>query len=466
MLVLEQRLCAAIGPIVNYGSLQNKFIVNGCKFRVLRNFADKTDCPKAETKLPKKLSLKNVDVADKRVFMRVDFNVPMKDGKITNNQRILAALPTIQHVLLKECRSVVLASHLGRPEGKKDLKFSLAPVARELEKLLEWPVCFIDDCVSPMALEAAENPPKGAVMLLENLRFHAEETGSFKKGDEKVKVDAEKVKDFRCKLSKLADIYVNDAFGTAHRAHSSMMGEGYKVRAAGFLLDKELEYFAKALDNPKKPFLAILGGAKISDKIPLINNLLNNVDQMIVAGGMAFTFLKIINNMEIGKSLFDAEGSKMINDLMSKAKQKNVKILLPLDFKCAQKIDKDPGEIKLADVKQGVPKEFMGLDIGDKTIELYNKAIMEAKTIVWNGPPGLFENEKFAGGTKAMLQAIVCATEAGATTIVGGGDTATACKNFGGSDKVSHVSTGGGAALELLEGKILPGVAVLSDAKG
>ncbi|KAH8378021.1 hypothetical protein KR093_008500, partial [Drosophila rubida] len=412
----------------------------------------------------KKLSLKDVNVADKRVFMRVDFNVPMKDGKITNNQRIIAALPTIKHVLMKECKSVVLASHLGRPEGKKDLKFSLAPVARELEKLLDWPVCFIDDCVSTLALEASENPPKGAVMLLENLRFHAEETGSIKKGKEKVKVEEEKLKDFRCKLSKLADIYVNDAFGTAHRAHSSMLGEGYEVRAAGFLLDKELEYFAKALENPKKPFLAILGGAKIADKIPLITNLLNKVDQMIVAGGMAFTFLKIINNMEIGKSLFDNEGSKMINELMDKAKQKNVKILLPVDFKCAQSADKDSGEIKLADVKQGVPKDLMGLDIGEQTIELYNKAIIEAKTIVWNGPPGLFENEKFAGGTKAMLEAVICATKAGATTIVGGGDTATACKNFGGSDKVSHVSTGGGAALELLEGKVLPGVAALSDA--
>lgn len=266
-------------------------------------------------------------------------------------------------------------------------------------------------------------------------------------------------------MSKLGDIYVNDAFGTAHRAHSSMMGEGYEVRAAGFLLDKELEYFAKALDNPKKPFLAILGGAKIADKIPLINNLLNKVDQMIVAGGMAFTFLKIINNMEIGKSLFDEKGAKMINDLMKKAKEKNVKILLPVDFKCAQKIDKDPGEIKMADIKQGVPKDFMGLDIGEKTIKEFNETIIKAKTIVWNGPPGLFENEKFADGTKSMLEAIICATSKGATTIVGGGDTATACKNFGGSDKVSHVSTGGGAALELLEGKDLPGVAALSDAK-
>ncbi|KAL7740036.1 hypothetical protein ACLKA6_016879 [Drosophila palustris] len=400
--------------------------------------------------------------------MRVDFNVPMKDGKITNNQRILAALPTIKHVLEHDCRSVVLASHLGRPDGKKNKKFSLSPVAKELEKLLEWPVCFIDDCVGELALEAAKNPPKGAVMLMENLRFYAEETGSSKdaKDDKKkVKADPEKIQEFRCKLSKLGDIYVNDAFGTAHRAHSSMLGEGYEVRAAGFLLDKELEYFAKALDSPKKPFLAILGGAKIADKIPLIDNLLNKVDQMIVAGGMAFTFLKIINNMEIGKSLFDDKGAKMVNDLMAKAKDKNVQILLPVDFKCAQKIDKDPGEIKLADVKQGVPKDFMGLDIGAKTIGEFAAAIVKAKTIVWNGPPGLFENEKFADGTRAMLEAIICATKDGATTIVGGGDTATACKNFGGSDKVSHVSTGGGAALELLEGKHLPGVAALSDAK-
>ncbi|KAH8403024.1 hypothetical protein KR222_003166, partial [Zaprionus bogoriensis] len=412
----------------------------------------------------KKLSLKNVDVAGKRVFMRVDFNVPMKDGKITNNQRIMAALPSINYALEQKCRSVVLASHLGRPDGKKNPEFSLKPVAKELEKVLKRPVCFLEDCVGELALDATKNPPTGAVILLENLRFYAEETGSSKQNKKKVKADPQKVKEFRSKLAQLGDVYVNDAFGTAHRAHSSMLGEGYEVRAAGFLLDKELEYFAKALDSPKKPFLAILGGAKIADKIPLIENLLNKVDQMIVAGGMAFTFLKMSGSMEIGKSLFDEKGSTMIKDLMSKAQEKKVQILLPLDFKCAKNTDKDPGEIKTADIKEGVPKDYMGLDIGEQSITLFANAIVQAKTIVWNGPPGLFENEKFAGGTKAMLEAIICATRDGATSIVGGGDTATACKNFGGSGKVSHVSTGGGAALELLEGKKLPGVAALSNA--
>lgn len=439
----------------------------------------------AEGQLPKKLSLKNVDVANKRVFMRVDFNVPMKNGKISNNQRIVAALPSIKYCLEKQCKSLVgyryiytlgyiyiphwsnfqvLASHLGRPDGKVDLKYSLKPVAKELQKLLEHPVCFINDCAGELALEATENPPKGAVILLENLRFYAEETGSSKKKGQKVKADPEKVKKFRCKLAKMADIYVNDAFGTAHRAHSSMMGEGYKVRAAGFLLDKELEYFAKALDNPKKPFLAILGGAKIADKIPLIKNLLTKVDQMIIAGGMAFTFLKMNDSMEIGKSLFDEAGSKMVKELMDSAKDKNVSIILPVDFKCAKNMDKDPGEIKTVDTKQGVPNNSMGLDIGPQSIKNFSAVIVKAKTIVWNGPPGLFENAKFADGTKAMLSAVVSATKDGATTIVGGGDTATACKNFGESENVSHVSTGGGAALELLEGKKLPGVAALSDA--
>lgn len=353
---------------------------------------------------------------------------------------------------------------MGRPGGKKNLDFSLKPVAEELEKLLKRPVCFLNDCVGELALNASKNPPKGAVILLENLRFYAEETGSSKDNDKKVKADPEKVKEFRAKLAQLADIYVNDAFGTVHRAHSSMMGEGYEIRAAGILLDKELEYFSKALDNPKKPFLAILGGSKITDKLPLIKNLLTKVDQMILAGGMAFTFLKVNENMEIGKSLFDEAGSKTVHELMSLAKENNVKILLPVDFKCAKSVEKDPGEIRNIDIKQGVPNDYMALDVGEQSNRKFAAIIVRAKTIVWNGPPGLFENDKFAGGTTAMLAAVVSATKDGATTIVGGGDTATACKKFGGTDAVSHVSTGGGAALELLEGKKLPGVAALSDA--
>ncbi|KAH8374289.1 hypothetical protein KR200_003006 [Drosophila serrata] len=413
----------------------------------------------------KKLSLKNVDVAGKRVFMRVDFNVPMKDGKITNNQRIVAALPSIKYIIDKKCKSLVLASHLGRPDGKINKKFSLEPVAKELEKVLGKPVNFLDDCVGDHTLEVLKDPTEGSILLLENLRFHVEETGSRQDADKKkVKADPEKVKEFRAKLAQLGDIYVNDAFGTAHRAHSSMMGEGYKIRAAGFLLDKELQYFTKVLHNPAKPFLAILGGAKIADKIPLITNLLDNVTVMIICGGMAFTFLKVLNNMEIGTSLYNEKGYKMVLNTMCKAMDKNVKILLPVDFVIANKIDKNPDKIDTADVRKGIPKDMMGLDVGEVSRAIFAGAICASNTIMWNGPPGLFENELFSEGTKNMLTAVIRATELGATTIVGGGDTATACIQFGGADKVSHVSTGGGASLELLEGKILPGVAALSDA--
>ncbi|KAH8272339.1 hypothetical protein KR026_005726, partial [Drosophila bipectinata] len=395
---------------------------------------------------------------------RVDFNVPMKEGKITNNQRIVAAIPSIKYALKKKCKSLVLASHLGRPDGKKNKKFSLAPVAKELEKVLGKSVKFLDDCVSDQTLEAVKNPPEGSVFLLENLRFYAEETGSSKgENKKKVKADPKKVKEFREKLAKMGEVYVNDAFGTAHRPHSSMMGESYKVRASGFLMDKELEYFARVLDNPEKPFLAILGGAKIADKIPLITNLLNNVQSMIIGGGMAFTFLKVHKSMEIGKSLFDKDGSKMVEDIICKAKEKNVKMIFPVDIVIANSMDK-LSAVETVDVREGIPNDMMGLDVGKKSNEIFAQAICESKTIVWNGPPGLFEDDTFAKGTKSMLDAVVEATKKGATTIVGGGDTATACKKFGGADKVSHVSTGGGASLELLEGKLLPGVAALSDA--
>ncbi|KAH8234004.1 hypothetical protein KR032_010152 [Drosophila birchii] len=441
----------------------HKSVLSGlCKVSFARSFASKTEC-NAKGEPVKKLSLKNVDVSGKRVFMRVDFNVPMKDGKITNNQRIVAALPSIKYILDQKCKSLVLASHLGRPDGKKDTKFSLEPVAKELEKVLGQDVTFLDDCVGDHTLEALKDPPEGSVLLLENLRFHAEETGSSKDADKKkIKADPEKVKEFRAKLAQLGDIYVNDAFGSAHRAHSSMLGEGYEVRAAGFLLAKELEYFAKALHNPVKPFLAILGGAKIADKIPLITNLLDSVSVMIICGGMAFTFLKVLNNMEIGKSLYDEKGSKMVPEMLCKAKDLNVKILLPVDFVIANK-DKD--KIDKADVREGIPKDMMGLDVGEVSSAMFAGAICASKTIVWNGPPGFFENELFSEGTKDMLAAVIRATELGATTIVGGGDTATACIQFGGADEVSHVSTGGGASLELLEGKVLPGVAALSDAE-
>ncbi|CDK26429.1 unnamed protein product [Kuraishia capsulata CBS 1993] len=412
--------------------------------------------------LSNKLSVTDLDVSGKRVFIRVDFNVPLDGTKITNNQRIVAALPTIKYVLEQKPKVVVLASHLGRPNGEPNAKYSLKPVADELESLLGSKVEFLSDSVGPEVEAAVNGAAPGSVILLENLRFHIEEEGSAKKDGVKVKADPADVKKFREQLTSLADVYVNDAFGTAHRAHSSMVGFDLPQRAAGFLMAKELTYFAKALENPVRPFLAILGGAKVSDKIQLIDNLLDKVDSIIVGGGMAFTFNKIVNGMAIGQSLFDEAGAKTVPDLVAKAKKNGVKIVLPVDFVTADKFDKDAAT-GYATLEEGIPDEWQGLDAGEKTRELFASTIAEAKTIVWNGPPGVFEFDKFAAGTKAMLDSCVKSAEAGNTVIIGGGDTATVAKKFGAADKLSHVSTGGGASLELLEGKALPGVVYLSD---
>lgn len=407
----------------------------------------------------------SVDLEGKRVFMRVDFNCPQdkKTGAITNPARIIAALPTIRFALEKKAKSVVLSSHLGRPDGRRNDKFSLKPVAEELEKQLGLPVIFLNDCVGEEVEAACADPAPGSVILLENLRYHLEEEGKgVDESGNKVKASADDVKKFRSSLAKLGDVYVNDAFGTAHRAHSSMVGEGYEIRASGFLLKKELTYFNKALNNPPRPFLAILGGAKVADKIQLINNMLDKVDELIICGGMAFTFLKVSQNMAIGNSLFDEEGSKIVNDLIKKAEEKNVKLHLPVDFVNGDKFSAD-AEVGQSTVAEGVPDGWMGLDIGEKSVEAFVEAIGRAKIIVWNGPPGVFEFEKFANGTRKLMDAVVARTGE-ATTIIGGGDTATVCAKWGTEDKVSHVSTGGGASLELLEGKVLPGVAALCDA--
>jgi len=409
-----------------------------------------------------KLSIDGIDVKGKRVLMRVDFNVPLKDGKISNNQRIVAALPSIKFCLENGAQSVVLMSHLGRPDGRKQEKFSLAPVAKELEKLNVGNVQFLNDCVGSEVEEKCKNPAPGSVILLENLRFHIEEEG--KGADEagnKVKADSSKVAEFRASLSKLGDVYVNDAFGTAHRAHSSMVGVAHQNRGAGFLMKKELEYFAKALSNPEKPFLAILGGAKIKDKIQLIRNMLDKVSEMIIGGGMAFTFLKVLQNMKIGNSLFDDEGAKIVVELMELAKKNGVQIHLPVDFVTGDKFGAD-AKVGIAAVADGIPDGCMGLDIGPQSCEQFCKVISRAKLIVWNGPPGVFEFDAFAAGSKAMMDAVVGATTSGAVTIIGGGDTATCCAKWNTEDKVSHVSTGGGASLELLEGKVLPGVDALT----
>ncbi|XP_015115215.1 phosphoglycerate kinase [Diachasma alloeum] len=409
-----------------------------------------------------KLSIDKVDVTGKRILMRLDFNVPMKDGKITNNQRIVASLDTIKYALEKKAKAIIIMSHLGRPDGNRNLKYTMKPVADELKNLLKQEIIFLDDCVGPAVEAACADPAPGSIILLENMRFHVEEEGKGVGPDgSKVKADKAKVEEFRAALRKLGDVYVNDAFGTAHRAHSSMMGDGFDVRASGFLMKKELDYFAKALDNPEKPFLAILGGAKVADKIQLINNLLDKVNEMIIGGGMAYTFLKVTKGMKIGNSLFDEEGSKIVNDLLEKAKKNNVQIHLPVDFVTADKFAEDAA-VGAADIESGIPDGWMGLDVGPKSRELFAEPIKRAKLIVWNGPAGVFEFENFNKGTKALMDNVVEATTRGAITIIGGGDTATCAAKWKTEDKVSHVSTGGGASLELLEGKVLPGVDALS----
>ncbi|MEN9578476.1 MAG: phosphoglycerate kinase [Pseudomonadota bacterium] len=418
--------------------------------------------------MPKSKSISDLSLVGKRVLMRVDFNVPQDKatGAITNTQRITAALPSIQHAL-DQGASVVLMSHLGRPDGQRTAKFSLKPVAVELEKLLGKPVTFLDDCVGPAVEAACATLAPCSVVLLENLRFHIEEEGKVKiknaDGTEtKLKADPGKEAAFRASLSKLGDVFVNDAFGTAHRAHSSMVGVNLPVKAAGFLMEAELKAFAKVLEMPERPLLAILGGAKIADKIPLIKNLLEKADKLIIGGGMAYTFYKQLHGMKIGDSLFDAEGAKIVSELVEKAKARNVELIFPVDFICGDKFAPDANTM-VADIQSGIPDGWGGLDAGPKSIELYRDAILSSKTIIWNGPAGVFEFDKFAGATKAMADAIAEATALGATTIVGGGDTATAAKKFGVAKKVTHCSTGGGASLEFLEGKVLPGVAFLED---
>jgi phosphoglycerate kinase len=413
--------------------------------------------------MPKK-SITDVALAGRRVVMRVDFNVPQDKatGAITNPARIAAALPTIKYIL-DQGASVVLMSHLGRPDGKKVEKFTLKPVAEKLQELLGKPVKFLPDCVGPEIEAACAALQPGEVALLENLRFHIEEEGKVKNEDgTSTKADPARIAEFRASLTKLGDIYANDAFGTAHRAHSSVVGVDLPDKVAGFLMQKELDAFAAVIDNPQRPLLAILGGAKVADKIPLIRNLLDKADEIIVGGGMAYTFLKVLNDMPIGDSLFDPEGAKIVAELMAKAKEKGVKIHLPVDFICADKFDPEAA-IQPADASTGIPDGWMGLDCGPKSSAIFAEAIARAKTIVWNGPSGVFEFEKFATGTKAVAEAVAAATAAGAVSVVGGGDTATAAKKFKVVDKVTHASTGGGASLELLEGKTLPGVANLSE---
>ncbi|XP_012558220.2 probable phosphoglycerate kinase isoform X1 [Hydra vulgaris] len=411
----------------------------------------------------KKAGLKQLDVKDKRVLMRVDFNVPIKNGVITSNLRIVAALPSINYCIDQGAKCIVLMSHLGRPEGQVDKALSLAPIAEELKKLLSRDVLFLSDCVGEEVENACQSANEGKIILLENLRFHVEEEGrGVDKDGKKIKANPDNVKKFQDSLSKLGDVYVSDAFGTVHRPDSSMAGLHFEKKVAGFLMEKELVYFSKVLEEPERPFLAILGGAKVADKIKLIYNLMDQVNALIIGGGMAFTFLKVLHNMEIGSSLYDDEGAKIINELMEAAKKKGVSIHLPVDFICGSKFSND-AEVCTATIEEGIPAGYMGLDIGSKSIEIFTDVIEKAKLIFWNGPVGVFEMPKFAEGTKKIMDKVCESTARGVTTVVGGGDTATAAEKFGRSSEFSHVSTGGGASIELLEGKELPGVAFLSE---
>jgi phosphoglycerate kinase len=409
-----------------------------------------------------KLSIDQLKLEGKRALIRVDFNVPFDEGKISNTQRIEAALPTINYAL-DHGASVILMSHLGRPDGLPKKEFSLRPVAEALSKFLKRDVKFLDDCVGPEVEEACANIKPGEVILLENLRFHIEEEGSgVDEEGKKVKADPAKVEEFRKSLTKLGDVYINDAFGTCHRPHSSMVGVDLP-RAAGFLVNKELKHFAEILEKPERPFLSILGGAKVSDKIHLINNLLDKVDEMIIGGGMAYTFKKVVYNVEIGKSIFDEGGAKIVKDIVAKAEKNGVKLHFPVDYVTADKFSKD-AQVGQATDDEGIPEGWQGLDVGPKSRALFREVVLRAKTIVWNGPVGVFEFPSFAEGSKDLLSAVLEATKNGATSVIGGGDTATLVEQQGAMDKVSHVSTGGGVSLMLLEGQELPAVTALSDA--
>ena len=408
-----------------------------------------------------KLFIEDLNLAGKRVLMRVDFNVPVKGGVVENDKRIRESLRSIQYVLDKG-GSLVLMSHLGRPDGKRVEKHSLKPVAGKLSELLGRPVTFLDDCVGPAVEAACAALKPGQVVLLENLRFHIEEEGKIKNKDgTRVKAEPAAVEAFRASLTKLGDVYVNDAFGTAHRAHSSMVGVNLP-RASGYLLKKELDFLGSALDQPKRPFVAIIGGSKISGKIDVINALLPKVDHLLIGGGMAYTFLKS-QGVQIGKSLCEEDKVALAGELMAKA---GGKLVLPVDFLVTTSLDFDNRKLGTPPVavdQKGIPADMNSVDVGPKTVELYGKLIREAGTVVWNGPMGVFEIAESAQGTFGVARALAEATAKGAITVIGGGDSATAIEVAGLETQVSHVSTGGGASLEFLEGKALPGVTALSD---
>ena len=391
-----------------------------------------------------KKTVRDIDLKGKKVFVRCDFNVPMDENQnITDNRRIVAALPTIKYLIEQNCK-IILASHLGRPKGEVKPEISLAPVAKELSKQLGQEVLMAKDVIGESAKTLAENLQEGQVMLLENVRFHREETDNNP--------------EFAKELANMAEVFVNDAFGTAHRAHASTEGiSHYLPSVSGFLIEKELKFLGDALNNPERPFVAILGGAKVSDKIGVIDSLLEKVNTLMIGGGMAYTFFKA-QGYEVGNSLCEPDKCELALNLMKKAKEKGVKFLLPIDTKVGKEFKPDTESKTVAWTE--IPEGWEGFDIGEKTIEMFKNELKTAKTVVWNGPLGLFEFSQFAIGTNAIAHALA---ELDATTIIGGGDSAAAVEKAGLADKMTHISTGGGASLEFLEGKKLPGIECLQD---
>ena len=391
-----------------------------------------------------KKTVKDIDLKVKKVFVRCDFNVPMDENQnITDNTRIVEALPTIKYLLEQNCK-IILASHLGRPKGEVKPEFSLKPVAKELSKLLGKEVIMANDVIGEDATTKAANLKDGEIMLLENVRFHREETDN----------DPE----FAKKLASMAELFVNDAFGTAHRAHASTTGiADYIPGVAGFLIEKELKFLGNAINNPERPFVAIVGGAKVSDKIGVIDSLLDKVDTLMIGGGMAYTFFKA-QGYNVGNSLCEVEKTGLALEAMEKAKAKGVKLLLPIDTKVGKEFKPDTESKTVA--WTDIPDEWEGFDIGEKTIEMFKNELQSAKTVIWNGPLGLFEFDQFAIGTNEIAKTLA---ELDATTIIGGGDSAAAVTKAGLADKMTHISTGGGASLEFLEGKKLPGIECLQD---
>ncbi len=395
-----------------------------------------------------KLTIDKVDVKGKRVLLRVDFNVPLDDtGRITDDNRIRESLPTIKKIVADGGMPVIM-SHLGRPKGKKNPSMSLKPAAVRLGELLGTPVRMADDCIGESVEKLARELKPGEVLLLENLRFYNEEEGN----DD----------GFCQKLARLGDVYVNDAFGTAHRAHASTAGitKYFKQNAAGYLMEKEIRYLGSAVQNPKRPFVAIIGGAKISGKIDVIENLMKKVDTILIGGGMAYTFAKVMGH-EIGTSLFETEKADMAKDIIERAKTSQAKILFPTDSVIAKEFKND-AEHKIVPM-DAIPSGWMGVDIGTATIDAYRRQILSAGTVVWNGPMGVFEMPNFAKGTRAIAESLSEATKKGCITVVGGGDSAAAIADMGLEKEVTHVSTGGGASLEYLEGKSLPGLEALTN---